>query len=469
MRKAGFLRAPPPRSVFGVPLPRRLVRLALALIALPLAALAVDEAPAAANALPRWREQFPALTELLGHLDLPLFELEAPDLPPPVLSPETTARLAALSERFLLAPDETLVFDPIQGPETPFPDHQPLRLLAALRTVLARRALADGDTAAALALVERNLAQARLSLRAQEGLIPLIHATGVWQSALDGVHALVLSPALPAPEARRLLAELQADAGLAQAAAARALRGEYTHVYKVIVERMPRTDDPELFLSSVASLGMAPPEPPEPGEIGLGLTDHVILDVPATLAAYEADLAPYLEHLARSPRLPRGLQAETTARTLAAYRTELGAFLAYASGELPPTLADTTLARAALEAATNPGGKLLAVFLTPPWEMMIGSALRRETQRAALCGLLAWRIQGGPTPWEVLVARGLLPAPPADPYSDGALCYELAPQPRVWSVFLDGRDNGGARVDSNSGQPLDLVWPALAPWTQTEP
>ena len=94
--------------------------------------------------------------------------------------------------------------------------------------------------------------------------------------------------------------------------------------------------------------------------------------------------------------------------------------------------------------------------------MMISSALRREAQRSALCGLLAWRVHGGPTPWEILVARDLLPAPPADPFSEGALHYELAPHPRVWSVFLDGRDDGGTLVDSNSGFPRDLVWPGPA-------
>ncbi len=447
-----------------MPFPRRLVRLALVLIALSLGRLAGDETgPVAADVLPRWREHFPALVEQLAGLDLPIVGLESPDVPLPILPPETAARLAALSDRFLIAPGEILVFDPIEGPETPFPDHQPLRLLAALRTFLARQALAKGDVPAALGFVRCNLAQARLSLRAQEGLIPLIHSTGVWQSALDGVHALALFPQLSPPEASRLLAGLEADAGLAQFAAARALRGEYTHVYKVVVERMPQTDDPDLFLSSVASLGMVPPEPLEPGELGLGLTSHIILDVPATLAAYEADLVPWLEHLARSSRLPRGLQSRTTAPTLAAYRAELGAFLAYASGELPPTFADTALARAALEAAVNPGGKLLALFLSPPRETMIAAALRREAQRSALCGLLAWRVHGGATPWEVLVARGLLPAPPADPFSNGALCYQLALQPRIWSVFLNGSDDGGVLVDSNSGLPADLVWPGLGP------
>ncbi|MBC8012172.1 MAG: hypothetical protein H7067_18970 [Burkholderiales bacterium] len=455
-------------------LPSRRLRLALVLLLGPLGLFATPDAPpentppgppaaTPPNPLARWRENLPALDAAIATYDGHLISHENPHDPLPDFPASLRAAVSPLLPLFRIEPGEVLAFDRIHGPETPFPDHQPLRQLVSLRTVLARQSLAAGDTATALSLVRENLAAARATLLAQEGIIPLIHATSVWQSALDGVHALALSPTLSPDSARALLRELQADDRLASLAITRALRGEFDYVYRVIVERMPATDDPDLFLSSVSSLGMAPPEPLQPGELGLGLTPgHVLLDVPATLAAYEADLAPYLAALARDSRLPREIYPATTARTLDAFRRELGRFLIYASGELPPSLAETTLARADLLAATNPGGKLLAVYLTPPWPVLLSSALRRETQRSALCGLLAWRIHGGPTTWEILIAKDILPAAPADPFSNAPLPYALGPLPRIWSVYLDARDDGGDPAAGNFGQPDDLVWRATA-------
>lgn len=432
------------------------------LAVMPLTSLAVrsaDEGPISADALPQWREHYGTVAELLDLIEFNLIELESPYEPLPALPEDFIARTTTLLQALRLPASPVLIFDRIQGPETPFPDHHRLRQIASLRTLLVRHALANGDHAAALDLTRQNLRQARASLRAQEGIIPYLHASGVWQAALDAVHAIVRDSG-PVSEAllRDLLGELQADSTLAALASAQALHGEYEHVYRVIVERMPVTDDPDLFLSSVSSLGMDDPYPLEPGELGLGLTNHPILDVPVTLAAYRADLAPYFLAYARSSRLPRGIYAAHTVSTLAAYREDLGLFLPYATGDLVFSLANLARARVALESTPNPGGKLLAVFLTPAWESILTSLARREAQRSALCALLAWRIHGGPTTWEILVAKNLLPAAPEDPFSTGALRYALAPKPRVWSVFIDEQDDGGELVDGNLGLPADLVW-----------
>ena len=422
--------------------------------------IAAPARPIGVDVLPRWRASFEDLTRTLSPLEQTesLSAFESADSPLPAISAEALNPALALLERFRLAPGDTLILPPINGPETPFPDHQPLRMVASLRTVQARRAIAAGDLPQALTLVRQNLVQARATLNAQEGLLPLIHATSVWQCALDGAHALARDSRLSEADARSLLAELQADAHLVSAAISRAFIGEYLHVYRVIVDRMPRTDDPELLLSSVGSLGMAEPEALAPGEIGLGLTDHTLLDRDATLAAYEADISPYLAALAASPRLPRGLQDRHTRPVLAAYTEQLGAFYAYAGGEEPSTFELMVRARAAMESTPNPIGKLLAIYLTPPWETLMASAFRREAQRAAVCGLLAWRIHGRPASWKKLVASGVLDAPPADPFTGGALLFELNNAPRVWSVYVDGENDGGQAVEGNNGQPEDLVW-----------
>jgi len=422
--------------------------------------LAAPARPAGVDALPRWRADFDRINAQVSRLEGedPLVAYESADARLPAIPDDEAKQALALVERFTLGPDETIVLPPIHGPETPFPDHQSLRQIATLRGVLARRALAAGDLPLALRLVRQNLAQARATLRAQEGIIPLIHATGVWQCALDGAHALARSPRLPAAEARALLQELQTDAELLPRSVSRAFVGEYLHVYRVIVDRLPQTDDPELLLSAVASLGMAEPEAVQPGEIGLGLTRHTLLDRDATLAAYEADLGEYLDALAASSRFPRGIYELATGPTLAGYRRQLGAFYDYTSGEVPDSLELTIRARAAMESTPNPVGKLLAVYLTPPWEVLMASAFRREAQRAAVCGLLAWRIHGRPADWNALVAAGILPGAPADPFSDAPLRLSLDDTPRIWSVYLNGKDDGGQPIEGNTGQPEDLVW-----------
>ena len=411
------------------------------------------------DALPRWREHLPALLDAIRSTPDNLLAHESPHTPLPPPDPALLELAAPLLPRLELAPGETLSPVRIHGPETPFPEHSQLRQLAGLRAVLARHALAVDEPSDALAQARQNLAHARVALRTQEGIIPLIHATGVWQAALDSVHSLARHPALGETEARALLAELQTDSDLAQTALTRAFRGEFEHVFKVVAERLPTaTDDPDLFLSGIASLGMAPPEPLPVGEPGLGLTDHSLFDLPATLAAAETDLAPYLAAFAAAPRYPRGLYASHTAPALAAIRAELGRFYIYAIGELEPTLPNLVLARADLLAAQNPGGKLLLAFLTPAWDPLIVTTLRREAQRSALCVLLAWRIHGEPADLETLVAAGLLPAPPADPFSDAPLRLALGSDARVWSVFANGTDDGGHLEDANFGLPQDLVW-----------
>lgn len=418
--------------------------------------LAEPRTPAGINVLPAWRDHFEKDSGLFEGIDSELFASEAADTALPPLPPATRARLDALVEACTLKNGETIVFNRIHGPETPFPDHQPLRMIAAARTALVRTAAAENDFARAESLAMAGLAHARTTMESQAGLLPLIHALAVWESALDGVHALARSPALPEAAARRLLAALQADSRLAQNGLDRALRGEYLYVYRVVVERMPKTDSPDEVLSAIGSLGMDQAVAPGPDEPNLGRTSHPLLDVAATLDAFQADLAPYLAALNQSPRLPAGLYDRTTAQTLANWRRDLGDFYYYATVDYTPTPQELAKVRAALEAVPNPCGKLLACFMTPPWEIIIGSALRREAQRSALCGLLAWRIHGRPAPWEEIAH--ILPVPPADPFSNGPLQFEISGTPRIWSVYLDGVNGGGDTTTGNNGQPPDLVW-----------
>ncbi|RRJ96095.1 hypothetical protein Ga0100231_019310 [Opitutaceae bacterium TAV4] len=186
-------------------------------------------------------------------------------------NPAHTAALAWLDAArapladITLRDGERLQFRRIEGPDTPFPDHAPLHWVAVTRASLAKRAWHAGDRAESLALTLANLAYARAFLQTQEGVVPMIKGSGVWQVALDGAYWLARQPLAP-DEAAALQTDLAQDALLARHAIARGFRGEFTFFYKNVLERMPDTRDPDLLLGSLASLAMHPPQPVEEGE-----------------------------------------------------------------------------------------------------------------------------------------------------------------------------------------------------------
>lgn len=415
--------------------------------------------PVGVDALARWREHLPAFSTAFAAAGDHLVELAAADSPAPPDAPEWMIVAEHLAD-FDLGPGECLVFQPCHGPETPFPDHTPLRSLALARAIETRRLIARDELAGALMQARQNLALARATLRGQTGLIALIHAMSVWQSALDGAHALARCPKLPTAEADALRRELEDDSGLLAEAVSRAFRGEYTYVLAVIVARLPETDNVDLLLSAISTLGMAPPEPLGPGEPGVGRSPRPPLDRAATLAAFRADLIPYLQALETEARLPRGLQERVTGAAISRIRAEIPNLLDYAEDTVAWSPLVGVKIHAELARVENPVGKLLFTYLTSSSEDLIKSALRREAQRAAVCGLLAWRAHGAPAPWAELIEAGRLKTPPADPFSDGELRWNASPgQARIWSVYADGNDQGGKAEPGNSGQPTDLVWP----------
>ncbi|AHF91974.1 hypothetical protein OPIT5_18850 [Opitutaceae bacterium TAV5] len=425
-------------------------------------ALPRAEVPDAQNALVRWRAHFPALQPGNDGISGLLIDHLSP-LRPAVADPDALLWLDGVRPiigELGLRDGEVLQLPRIEGPDTPFPDHAPLYQVAVIRANLARRAWAAGDRPGALKLARENLDFARAFLRAQEGVIAMIKASGVWQVSLDTVYWLARQP-LTADEAASLQADLEADAALARETIARGFRGEYTFFYKTVIGRMPQTRDADLLLSSLASLAMHPPTPVAPDEQHLALPPEgrEPLDREATLRAGAEDIRGYLRVIERTGRFPRGYHTGHTAVALSAWLRELGGFYTYATDEgpfLPSVLAE---ANAAVLHSENPVGKLFLVLNTPQWEPLMVSIFRREAQRAALAGMLAWRRNGQPAAWDVLVRKGLLAAEPVDPFGNGEPLRSDLQKPRIWSVGIDGVDNGGFGNGENVGQPDDLVWP----------
>ncbi len=412
-----------------------------------------------ANSVPeQWRPLF-------GELQ----EIPAPAEPPsPIrnenLDTETLDALrtgAPLIDRFVLLTEDIFRLQPIHGPETPFPDHAPLAQIARLRMALIKLAWNDGDPDKALRLARQNLDLARAMLKAQEGIIPVIASVGVWQTALDGAYWLSRQPTLTPEQAAALQTRLAEDNHLAARALTRAFEGEYTFVQKVVVDRLPITNDPELVLDSIGSLGMAPPSAPPEGHPRLPVGERPPLDPEATLALSKARAFDYTEALTAEPlRHPRHIWSEQHHPAQRQLADELGAFLVYATADLPPTPEQIAAASDVLASVENPAGKLYVLIATPHWDAVSETVFRRQAQSNALQVLLAWRRLGRTADIATLLETGLLAAAPADPFGDGALRVDPE-RARVWSVGPDGVDQGGQGDGENLGRPDDLAWPAV--------
>ncbi|MFA6961464.1 MAG: hypothetical protein WC205_11985 [Opitutaceae bacterium] len=422
------------------------------------------EIPSTDNALFRWRPAFadlfpddPEIAHQLDELSSPLMNAQVGDHALQTWLAPLTARLAELT----VHNGESFQQPPINGPETPFPDHQPLRQLAVLRTAMMKMAWRDGRHDAALALAEENLNLARTLLVSQEGLIPLLNATGIWQLALDDVYWLARRPNLTPAQAARLQTALLRDETLASDALSRAFCGELTFFTQVVIERLPRTHDVEQLLSSIGSLGMAPPEPIEPGSLSLAPAVNEPFDREATLLAAANDVRAWVNAFSSASRHPRTLQRTHTQAHLTTYVREIPALLQYATEEVPTTQEQVTSVDTEIAAVENPVGKLFLIITTPNWNALSVSLFRRAAQRNALLGLLAWRRLGRPASWKDLVVAGLLAKPPADPFSQGSLHYDPNPKnARIWSVGINGVDDGGLGDGENIGLPPDFTWPA---------
>ena len=417
-----------------------------------------------ANALVRWRPLFPALFPENNTIGEILVRVSSP-LETPAPSDATAlapwfALLAPTFNGLSLRNDETLQLPPITGPETPFPDHQALRQLAAVRLVQLKTAWLDGRHEEAINLVVENLRLARAFLNAQEELVPLIQATAVWQLSLDGVYWLARQDNLSPEFASRLQAELLRDTDLAPRALTQAFRGEFTFFTRLVLERLPKTHDVNLLLSSIGSLGMAEPEAPQPDEPRLATPARDPLDREATLQFAADDISGWINAFS-SGRYPRDFSSRHTQARLQTLATEIRPFLSYATEDIPPTPERIAAADTIVATVKNPVGKLFLVITTAQWEPVVIHVFRREAQRSALVGLLAWRRLGRTATWETLIAAGVLSASPADPFSSGSLMFDLDPlNPRIWSVGINGLDDGGAGSGENIGYPLDLTWPA---------
>ena len=419
------------------------------------------EIPADTNALLRWRPLFSrlipadvAVHEQLQTLASPLRDFSGGDHR---AVRDWLGSLAPVLSEFALRENESLQLPPLIGPETPFPDHQPLWQLALVRTAALKKAWLNQRRDEALALALENLALSRALLCAQEGLVPLINACSVWQLSLDGVYWLARQPDLTPAQAARLQLALLRDDRLATESLARAFRGEFTFFTRVIVERLPRTHDVELLLSSIGSLGLAPAEAPAEGEPRLAIAARDPLDRDATLQAAADDVRGWLDAFTAA-RHPRGLSATHTGMLLKNHAREIPALLRYAVQDEPATAEQIAVVDAEIAAVKNPVGKVFLIITTSQWEPISGTVFRREAQRRALTALLAWRRLGRAASWKELITAGLLPAPPADPFSTAALCVDLR-SPRLWSVAENGVDEGGAGDGENLGRPLDLTWP----------
>ncbi len=424
------------------------------------------EIPVESNALDSWRARFDQLDSIDSDLRGQLVTLSSP-ISHDTLDTELMARLRPLNrliDSFTLQPEGIFRFPAVHGPETPFPDHAPLTVIAQMRLALMKLAWLDGQPDRAILLARQNLDFASVTLHAQMGIIPVITAAGIWQTSLDGVYWLARQPGLTPADAATLQTRLTTNHDLAALSLARAFNGEYTFVQKVIIDRLTITNDPELILDSIGSFGMTPAVAPGEGEPRLPITDRMPFDPEATLAGVVREVDLYLAELRNEPyRFPRTLPARLLAPIRAERIKELGPLLTYAISDTPITLESIDAASKVLDRVENPLGKLYLLLAIPNWNAVAESLYRRQAQNNMLQGLLAWRQLGHTADWNELLAAHLIRSIPPDPFSDAPLLLDTQ-RACIWSVGLNGSDNGGLGDGENIGRPDDLTWP----WSPAE-
>jgi hypothetical protein len=450
-----------------------LTRLACSLCWLTLgASLVADPAPqSSVDRLPEWREAA-ALVELPGEEELWVQLNE--QLLPLASDPDTEARqpLAALAKAnakavalFRSNPGDRVELPVVHGPETPFPDHHAIRQLFQLSALRVRTLEWQGEREAAVeqALVmTRNLAA---FLKSQEGVLSLIAATGYAGFTWETVYWLARRDDLSATDARRLIAALADHDGLTLIARERAYRGELEHVFKVIIDRLPATGGVSELLDGISTLGMGEVEKPEIDPFGEFPPD--LLKPAETLELYGGLLEPYLAALRAADWHSPGTLNLPVAAAFRRWLEELGAFgTMVLGGEDDPEGEAMEAVRSALGAADNPFGKLAIILLFPPFERISESTFRREAERQGAVALLGLRIfqreaNQPPAGWDDLVEAGALSRPPRDPFTGDPLRLGHDPL-RVWSVHVDGADQGGKSDGLNSPDSEDLVWFAPA-------
>jgi hypothetical protein len=415
------------------------------------------------GALLRWRRHFAVFNPPDEAVEAALAATYSADAAAPT-DPALFAWLDGLAPHLAacrLRPGEALTLPATPAPETPFTDHLPLAQIARARLARTQQLWGSGLPAAALEEADAALTVSAARLQAITAILPLIAALSDEERALCAVHWLARQPTLTPAQARALLTRLDSRGQLARAAAARAFRGERAGVFSTILDRLPRTTDVETVLASISSLGMHPGEPAAPGAPAIGDLRVPLVERAATLRLYDEALAPYLAVMRPGAVFNDPARARVNERWQQTQITLLGPLYDYAANEGPATSRLIAAARHTTFCLDNPLGRLLCILTAPNWEMIAVSTLRREAHAEALRGLLAWRVLGRAATWEQMVALGVLTRAPRDPFALadtlGTLRCDHATR-RLWSVFRDGRDDGGAGTPDNVGLPPDLSW-----------
>ncbi|TVR50348.1 MAG: hypothetical protein EA425_10180 [Puniceicoccaceae bacterium] len=355
-----------------------------------------------------------------------------------------------------LPPGAFLIFPPIEGPETPFPDHYPLQQAGRLLAVGVRLAWTDGEPEKAADQAIRLLHLGAAALRGQEGLMPLLTAYSVFGTGLDCIYWMYRQNNFTPELARRFIAELETLEGVVPFAHARALKGEYQHVFASTVRRIPETDNPARILRAISTLALPGSLDNGPVENPFGPLQGKLFDPEETLREAAGLLGDYLDTLAGGPVIAPGLFNRVAEERLGKWYQDWGYFARYmfgGEGEEDEALHYQQMTRS-LAASENPLGRFLVVLMLPVYDNFAASVFRREATRRALIHLLQRDLAAAEAGEGGVVE---LPPLPQDPFSGKPFRFDPE-RGLLWSVGPNGRDNGGTGDGRNFGNSPDMIW-----------
>lgn len=324
-------------------------------------------------------------------------------------------------------------FQPGLGFTALMPHAQASRQVTRVAALRVRRALDRGDVGAALDDVAIVLRLSRDLRPGGVAVTQLVANALVATAAKELIEPILASPALKPTDGQRLVRLLSAHDAEKSAPVTDALEAHYLLALAMLRDASGRAEagPKEASLPRrelVAAVLEVAPQSPEAG---------------AALEAFDGlDEAGY-----------RGL----VGRVDGLYGALLG---------LPPGPPTRRIAAARTIVSALPKGDApsrFAVKVAPPFELVTASSARvRAIQRASLA-LTALRLsqltRGGTAADLATACRAAgLPGVPVDPFSGQPLKPLTDGQPGVYSIGLDGKDDGG-RVDSNQDRkPGDLIY-----------
>jgi hypothetical protein len=369
----------------------------------------------------------------------------------------------------------------MEGFNSQLPYLAPIKNIALAASVRAKRSAAAGDFESAANDLLATLRCGDLTMEGEGGLIHVLVGMAVQNIALEGFRWLAAQPGVPRKVLEGVLARVapgsRAGEGLAHAwrielcccylpaiADPVKLRYEFNGLGSAATDRTLN----ESALEDLVTQAMARADRKSTVALFCRFYTRLVADATSPWKTrdrfIERDVRAVQEELTNAVESNLAVAATVTA---SAYL-----FRRYVLGEVDLERASRAawykeVILAVFRSLPLPGGKIMFSLLMPANESATKSDRMGRARREAVRALVAIRLFADrrgrlPDALDELVAEGILPAVPLDPFTDRPLRYSKE-RKVVWSVGPDEVDDGGAIDPDLSPTSKDYAWPVQVP------